>query len=144
MVLAGGYSKVRGIRNNNPGNLKHSDDQWLGLRPVQTDPTFFQFQSAEYGIRAMARTLLTYQRRHGLDTVQDIIMRWAPKRNEKGEIENDTLAYIKSVAQRMGVNPDDRISVEYYLESLVKAIIVHENGFNPYSDETIREGLALV
>lgn len=136
-IIVMGYLKVRGIRNNNPGNLKRTGDQWQGLRPVQTDKTFYQFVSVEYGIRAMAKVLLNYQRLYGLDSIEKIIARWAPPS------ENDTKAYVASVAQKMGFNPEDRFSVAYYLEPLVKAIIKHENGIQPYSDETIRQGVEM-
>ena len=43
----------RGLRNNNPGNLRLSGDRWKGLRPVQTDKEFFQFTDMRYGYRAM-------------------------------------------------------------------------------------------
>ena len=31
-------TQPRGIRNNNPGNLRRSKDNWRGLSPEQTDP----------------------------------------------------------------------------------------------------------
>ena len=34
----------RGIRNNNPGNIRHSD-QWKGLTPEQPDPDFCTFST---------------------------------------------------------------------------------------------------
>lgn len=59
----------RGIRNNNPGNIRHSD-QWKGLTPEQPDPDFCTFSTPEYGIRAMGVILLNYQRKHGLKTIR--------------------------------------------------------------------------
>lgn len=138
IVMVFGYTKVRGIRNNNPGNLKKTGDQWVGLRSIQTDKTFFQFTHVKYGIRAMAKVLINYQLKHGLDTLEEIIGRWAPTS------ENDTGSYILSVANKMSIDPDDRFSVEQYIEPLIKAIITHENGINPYSDATIKEGVSLV
>ena len=45
----------RGIRNNNPLNIRRTaKDQWKGLRAQQTDASFCQFESLEYGWRAMA------------------------------------------------------------------------------------------
>ena len=43
----------RGIRNNNPGNIRRNGDPWQGLAKDQTDREFFTFQSAVYGIRAL-------------------------------------------------------------------------------------------
>ena len=42
----------RGIRNNNPLNIRRGKDQWQGLRAQQTDASFCQFESLEYGWRA--------------------------------------------------------------------------------------------
>ena len=42
----------RGIRNNNPLNIRRSKDQWKGLRAQQTDSQFCQFETLEYGWRA--------------------------------------------------------------------------------------------
>ncbi len=33
----------RGVRNNNPGNIKKNNVRWLGLSEEQNDDTFFQF-----------------------------------------------------------------------------------------------------
>lgn len=61
----------RGIRNNNPGNIRWGDD-WKGLVPKdqRTDKSFCQFTTPEYGIRAMIIILRNYQRKYGLDTVK--------------------------------------------------------------------------
>ena len=43
----------RGIRNNNPLNIRRTaKDQWKGLRAQQTDASFCQFERMEYGWRA--------------------------------------------------------------------------------------------
>lgn len=126
----------RGIRNHNPGNIRHGD-KWQGLAPVQSDTDFCTFISPEHGIRAMAVILLNYQRKHGLRSVREIIARWAPP------CENDTGAYAAHVARGMGVDPDEPISVADRLPLLVTAIIRHENGQQPYDGGTIDRGLTL-
>ena len=139
-LIGGGtavYTMTRGLRNNNPGNLRKSGDAWQGLSPAQTDDDFFQFINPTYGIRALGKVLQTYMDKYGLHTVNDIITRWAPPN------ENDTDAYIRSVANSMSVDPSDYID-DGDLASLTKAIIKHENGVNPYSDSIIDGGLALV
>ena len=45
----------RGIRNNNPGNIKKNGVDWDGLSEEQTDNTFFQFDDPVYGIRALTK-----------------------------------------------------------------------------------------
>lgn len=123
----------RGIRLNNPGNIRHGD-QWRGLSAEQPDPAFCKFVAPVYGIRAMVKILQSYRKR-GRDTVAEIISAWAPT------VENDTAAYIKSVCSRVGVGPND--PVEPGNPNLLKAIITHENGQQPYSDNTINDAIKL-
>lgn len=130
----------RGIRNHNPGNLRLSKDPWQGLAKRQGDPAFFQFEDAPWGIRALARTLITYQDKHGLKSVRRLIGRWAPP-----EDKNDTPAYVVAVARALNVEPDEQIDLHDYavLEPLVRAIIRHENGVQPYTQAQIDKGLVL-
>lgn len=133
-------TQPRGIRNHNPGNIRHGD-KWQGAAKIKNerdrDPDFVQFESPAWGIRALARVLIAYQDKHDLRTVRGIIGRWAPPN------ENDTGAYVRSVAAKMGVSPDDEIDVYQYatMRPLVEAIIRHENGQQPYSAAEIDEGL---
>ena len=63
----------RGIRNNNPLNIRRSKDQWQGLRAVQTDPSFCQFETLEYGWRAAFKLLTrTYYHTYRLFTIRSI------------------------------------------------------------------------
>ncbi|EMT5616040.1 structural protein [Salmonella enterica] len=130
----------RGIRNNNPGNIRWGDD-WRGLvaKSRRTDKDFCQFTTPEYGIRAMIIILRNYQRRHGLNTVTGIINRWAPSS------ENNTQAYINSVAQATGVAPDQRIDTtdSRFMVKLLQAIIRHENGVQPYDFSVFVKALDL-
>lgn len=118
----------RGIRNKNPGNIRKSFDKWQGLSSKQLDCDFFQFNAPEWGIRALARILVTYQAKHKLKSVQAIIGRWAPPN------ENNTPAYVASVAKKLGVAPTADIDVTNpaVMRPLVEAIIFHENGQQPY------------
>ena len=114
----------RGLRNNNPGNIRRSSDRWLGLAPVQTDPDFFQFTSIEWGYRALIKTLQNYRRKHGLQTIKEMITRWAPAN------ENNTASYVRSVCQEMQV-PDcyvPDIEDKGTMCALAAAISKHENG----------------
>lgn len=127
----------RGIRNNNPGNIRLTDTQWRGEVPaaLKKDTEFEEFTSPLFGIRAMAR-ILKRGREAGRDTITEIITRWAPPS------ENDTAAYIRSVSRRTGLGPDAPINFDEKLVDLVDAIIVHENGSNPYADQLLFEGVA--
>lgn len=141
IVLGGGvavYTQTRGLRNNNPGNIRKTATVWQGQKAEQTDGDYIQFVSAEYGIRALAKVLNTYRTSYGLDTVREIVGRWAPPN------ENDTASYVNSVASQLGIGPDATIDFNVHMPALVKAIIKHENGLQPYSDLTILRGIAMV
>jgi hypothetical protein len=131
--------KPRGIRNNNPGNLRRTADPWQGLTPKQTDIDFFTFKSEIYGIRALARTLIAYQDKHRLRTIRQIVSRWAPAS------ENNTGAYIDAVARRTGLDADRPLDLHRFdqLKPVVEAIIRHENGQQPYTDTQITKALVL-
>ena len=132
-------SLPRGIRNNNPGNIRRTNDRWQGMEEKQTDPEFVQFRHPRYGFRAMARILHNYQRR-GLTTLRDIISTWAPKN------ENDTNAYLNFVAKRLNTSPDSDIDISTRMVELIKAITIFENGKIAtvyYSDAAIESGILL-
>ena len=129
----------RGILNNNPENLRRSKDPWQGLAENQTDENFFVFSTPPYGIRALARTLISYQDEHDLRTIGQIINRWAPTN------ENDTAAYIADVAKDTGFGADQPLNMHDYgsLKPLVTAIIKHENGQQPYTAAQVDKALIL-
>jgi hypothetical protein len=130
-------NEPRGVRNNNPGNIRHSNTHWQGQCLEQTDDAFVQFNEPVYGIRAIARIMKTYYA-NGFDTVQEIISRWAPATDH-----NNTNAYIANVCHALGVKPDEKLELVVHLPALVAAIIEQENGEQPYSPQTIVQGLAL-
>ncbi len=51
---------TRGLRNNNPLNIRRNNTKWQGLSATQTDKSFFQFKTMAYGYRAAFKTLQTY------------------------------------------------------------------------------------
>lgn len=125
--------KVRGLRNNNPGNIR-AGDPWRGMTGTD-DAGFVIFEGPEWGIRAMQRILNSYRAR-GLVSVRQIISTWAPPN------ENKTGAYVDHVAAVLGVSPDETLSPDYD-GALIGAIIKHENGAQPYSAAVIEQGRAL-
>lgn len=131
----------RGVRNNNPLNIRRSDIDWLGLADEQTDPDFFQFISPEYGIRAGARILKTYQR-ESVTTLQDAITRWAPPSDN-----NPTQTYIKNVCAACAVGAYDTIDLSALLPKLIPAMIQQEEGLNSgqpwYTPQVINYGISL-
>lgn len=133
------------IRLHNPGAIERGDP-WQGLAEKQRHERFATFAHPVYGIRAIARTLITYQDKHGIFTIRGIINRWAPKS------ENATAAYIASVAGRSGFGPDDELDLHRYehVRPIAEAIIRHECGPGPlptmnswYDEETVHKAMML-
>lgn len=79
---------TRGVRNNNPFNIKRTQTTWKGESPDVTDGTFEQFKSIFFGVRAGIKLLLNYVR-NGYDTPTKIISRFAPAS------ENDIANYLR-------------------------------------------------
>ncbi|WP_192956072.1 hypothetical protein [Klebsiella pneumoniae] len=139
-VAGGGESAAdgpRGVRNNNPGNLEaSSSNPWVGQ--TGSDGRFAKFETPEHGIRALGRNLISYQRQ-GIDTVSEIINRWAPPSDN-----NDTAAYIKAVCAQLGVTANQPLDASNpdTLQALCAAIIKHENGTQPYSPDQLSTGVS--
>ena len=97
----------RGIRNNNPLNIRRSSTHWQGAGKEQTDKSFVQFETMAYGYRAAWKILQTYYERFCMQgkayTVRNIISRWAPS------TENDTEAYIKNVLSMASIGGKEKL-----------------------------------
>ena len=98
----------RGIRNNNPLNIRRSAARWTGLLVAPSsspegggnkqgyDAEFCQFENMMYGFRAAFKLLFSYYNKYGLHDVMSIIRRWAPD-----EDNNNTKVYGKFVINYM-------------------------------------------
>lgn len=128
--------QTRGIRNNNPMNIRKTDIRWIGQKRVQTDKSFVEFESAEYGYRAAAKILASYARR-GIDTVEGIVKTWAPHN------ENPTDSYVKFVAKWTGFKPNQKIKFESDKVKLFRAMTIFESGSDHFDEATIRKGIRL-
>lgn len=117
-------SQPRGLRNNNPGNIRISSVNYQGEIKPSKDTAFKQFESMPYGYRAMFMLLYTYQKRHGLHTIRQIMGRYAPPN------ENHTDGYINRVAKDSGFDPDTRIdtTTKSTMIPIVSAMSHVENG----------------
>lgn len=117
----------RGIRNNNPGNIRNSErNDWAGEVSASSkkDNAFEEFEDMPHGVRAMMKLLLKYQTGYGLKTVKDLIGRWAPHN------ENNTSGYILRVCREMQI-PDSApldLTDKGTMCALVAAISLVENG----------------
>ena len=131
----------RGIRNNNPGNIRWAKNVTSNFKGCvgKDDKGFCLFDTAENGIRAAAKVLLTYQRKHGVNTIRKAITRWAPPADN-----NDTAAYCRAVARNVacGIDEELEFSDPSILYRLVSAIIKHENGQQPYHGAQLVAGIA--
>ena len=93
----------RGIRNCNPGNIRHSKVCYDGEVVPSRDDEFKEFESMSYGYRAMFVLLDSYRRRYGLDTIRQMLNRYAPA------TENFTESYIRYVVRRTGIRADEAL-----------------------------------
>ncbi|QKZ05813.1 structural protein P5 [Pseudomonas eucalypticola] len=142
----------RGVRNKNPGNIDYNPrNAWvgqIGLEPKSAgvpNPRFAEFDCPENGIRALGKLILAYRGKDGMpgvgkpgiDTVTEVITRWAPGN------ENNTAAYIAAVAKRMVVLPTAPLVLADFktLLGITMGIINHENGGIPYTQAVIEEGV---
>ena len=128
----------RGLRNNNPLNIRKNGTKWKGLADDQNDKSFFTFTSPAWGYRAAFITLRNYRLIHDCRTLRSWIYRWAPP------VENDTKTYLHFVERNSGIgaeeNPDtDSAEV---MCSIVAAMSHMENGI-PARMEDVRAGWEL-
>lgn len=112
------------FKNNNPANLRYvASIQWDG-QTGSDGIGFAAFDTLPNGLRAAALNLLAQQTRHGHNCVEDIIAAWAPP------AENDTVAYVKDVSDRMGVRPEEFVDLFKHitLTAMLSAVCHHETG----------------
>ena len=129
---------ARGLRNNNPGNIRKSKDLFLGEIRPSADKSFKQFENMAYGYRAMFRILGNYVRHYKLDTLEKVITRWAPPK------ENNTNNYIKSVSEWSGVDKDSKVWIDnrQQMYAIVAAMSRMENGVKANMSE-VEQGFDL-
>lgn len=102
---------TRGQRNNNPLNIRHAKQKWVGEIEGE-DKDFCTFASMGCGFRAALIIILNYMTKYNLHTIEKIIRRWAPP------VENDTLSYINNVCRMTGIARD-----QYFGFDDVKAVV---------------------
>jgi len=128
--------KSRGLRNNNPLNIRHNAEHFQGEIKGR-DKSFKTFSSLPFGYRAGIVILGTYLSR-GLNTIEKIITKWAPP------TENDTESYISSVERWSGVPRNKQLTAidgsDYIM--IVAAMSFVENGQNA-DISAVKEGFNL-
>jgi len=121
----------RGIRNNNPGNIKfYESNNWLGKIPIQNntdaldqdgEPTFEQFEKWRYGIRAMIYLIKNRYLNEGFNTLKLILNKYDPGYNQN---------YLNFLSTYVGM-PDNQLiqpSDESTTKKIIMAIAKFENG----------------
>ena len=126
---------TRGLRNNNPLNIRLGGDRWQGEVVPSQDRAFKQFSTMAWGYRAAFKLLNNYRRLHGCRNLADFIERWAPPS------ENDTHAYIDAVAKRARISDLTQIDTQDgdLMCRIVAAMSRVENGVDADMDQ-IEEG----
>jgi hypothetical protein len=116
--------KSRGLRNNNPLNIRKNAEQFQGEIKGK-DTSFKTFSSLPFGYRAGFVILGTYLSQ-GLNTIEKIITHWAPP------AENDTESYIAHIERWSGIprNKELTVSDGYDYILIVAAMSFVENGQN--------------
>ena len=114
----------RGLRNNNPGNIRLGNGRYKGERAESSDSAFRQFESMEWGYRAMFMLLHTYAVKHNCRTLSQMINRYAPPS------ENHTENYLRRVAYDTHLSPDEQIDTlnAAVMTAVVAAMSEVENG----------------
>jgi len=153
----------KGIRNNNPGNIRISEDKWVGVDQMRTEQNrrladrlrsqgkphnvdFVVFTGPDYGIRAMCLTLYTYQDRRtssdgtAIDTIRELVERWAPPTDG-----NPTEDYVDFMCSKTGYGEGEPLDFHDYdvMRRVIPALIHFENGVQPYPPQVIDKGLHL-
>lgn len=106
--------RSRGLRNNNPGNIRALPGQTADEEGFRIYPTM------DAGIVGMSEQLDRYAGR-GKNTIRDIVSTWAPSN------ENDTAGYISNVSQFTGIAADAQLTASDRAQ-VMAAMMRQENG----------------
>lgn len=127
-------ANARGIVNKNPGNLVKTKKLWPGEISLEknTDRSFKQFTSMDFGLQALMRNLLSYFR-SGNNTINKILDKWDPE-------PDDNTEYKKSVSKSTGYGVSETLLPEAsVLIRLTRAIVDFENGSNNITNSQISQ-----
>jgi hypothetical protein len=102
----GGSDRVRGMRNNNPFNLRLSSNKWRGkIYDNKQDSEFEEFESIEYGLRAGLINIRTHIGR-GKNTIASLMHTLSPTH------ENPTFNFINYIVDKSGIEADQIIEFD--------------------------------
>lgn len=138
-------SILRGIKNNNPGNLRFTGTKWKGLKG-QDSKGFCIFDTPENGLRAAALNvffvvgiLQNAKKPINLENFGDL---WAPVSDNPGSTPGQ---YGRDLAKTMGVSSTATMDLtdQSVMALLLPAIVKNENGIFPaYSAQVYASGIS--
>jgi hypothetical protein len=138
VVISVGIFKTmpnRNVRNNNPLNVRHNPaNQWQGM--TGDDGEFVTFKTPQYGFRAAYKIIKKYQVDYGLNSISEIVKRWAPA------TENHTQGYIDYLAEKLDKWTSTAIS-ESEMPELLFYMAEFEGAKGAFTLNQINEGIAL-
>jgi len=121
ITVTQGGGNTRGWRNKNPLNVRYSPaNDWIGQ--VGNDGAFCTFDSFENGLRAAVKILSKYYTDYNLQTVGQILARFAPFGDG-----NNPERYAQTVASLTGLGPAERVDSLVKAAKLVKAMAYVES-----------------
>ena len=135
-----GKNATRGIKNNNPLNIRRSGNAWKGKIPFDrsTDQQFEQFEKWVYGVRAAIKNIKTHYGR-GKNTIRTLVYVWAPP------TENETGAYVNHVVNRTGISADSPfVWNKETVRKIVQAMALMETASDVVTDDDFNAAWALV
>lgn len=112
--------ETRGMRNNNPFNIRKSDNNWYG-KISGTDNEFETFDTPIHGYRAGLVLLRTYYTKYHCNTIRSVIVRFAPA------TENNTDSYIKFLCKCTGFGADQKLTRRQLLGIVAPYIAIYES-----------------
>ena len=131
----------RGIRNNNPLNIRYNvNNKWCGrVVTEKKDKEFEEFVQLMWGYRAAFIIIKNYME-SGLTTVAQIIRKWAPPK------ENNTQRYIRTVCEKANLREDEELDflMPCKMVPLVKAMAFVEVGCVPAHEDCHKAYRAVV
>lgn len=112
-----------GYRNNNPLNIRHTFQYWIGENS-EPNAKFCSFIDIKFGLRAGLKLIFNYNQKYGINTIEGIIKRWAPS------CENATETYIQAVSAFSCVPRCEPLTYhKEELKAIIRAMIIIECGY---------------
>lgn len=93
--------------NNNPGNMRHYNQGWLGERSQGLNQgDFLRFDNPQNGLRAASRLLMRTLGRSANPTIADIVPIYSPTN------ENDVATHTANISRISGLGENQRLDVD--------------------------------